>query len=273
MCVITGANSGIGFETAKALSALGAYIVMVCRNEEKAESARRAIISTSGNAGIDIVLCDFSIQSEIRKAAGHISEAYSKIDVLINNHGFVASGWEETVDGYEMTFAVNHLGYFLFTQLLLDNIKAAGKARIINVASRAHRRGFFDAEDIQMKNSYSPWIAYSNSKLYNILFTRELARRLVDTNVTANCLHPGVIASNFAKSGQGITKLFFKFAKPFLTTPEQGAKTSVYLASSPEVENVNGAYFVNGKPATPFPQALDDEAAKILWEISERMVK
>ncbi len=271
LVVITGANSGIGFETSKALARKGAYLVMVCRNEEKALKARQEIIEATGNPGIEVVLCDFAIQSDIHSAAKQITDSYDKIDVLINNHGFLASEKEETIDGLEMTFAVNHIGYFLFTNLLLEHIKAAESGRIINVSSDAHKAGTFDPENIQLKDGYSPWKAYGNSKLYNILFTKELADRLVGTNVTANCLHPGVVASNFAQSGGFFSKLFFTLGKPFLTSPEKGAETSIYLASSPEVETTNGAYFKNKKAATPSKTARDPEAAKILWDISEKL--
>ncbi len=183
LCVITGANSGIGFETAKALAQKGAYLVMVCRNEEKAQAARQEIMAQTHGAGIDIVLCDFAIQSDIHKAAEQIIADYEQIDVLINNHGFIPSEKEETIDGLEKTFAVNHLGYFLFTHLLLDKVNASDYARIINVASEAHRAGSFNPKNVQLKNDFNAFKAYGNSKLYNILFTKELARRLAETTL------------------------------------------------------------------------------------------
>lgn len=271
LCVITGANSGIGFETAKALAKKGAYIVMVCRNEDKAIEAKNQILETVPDAGIAIVLCDFSIQKEIRTAADEITSRYKKIDILINNHGFIASERTETVDGLEETFAVNHIGYFLFTNLLLDNIKAAKKGRIVNVASDAHRAGEFDPDNLQLQDNFSSMKAYGNSKLFNILFTKELADRLKDTNVTANCLHPGVIRSNFGQSGEWWVSLFYKVFGVFMTSNKEGAETSIYLASSDEVENANGAYFKNKKAAAPKKQARDMEAAKKLWEISEEL--
>lgn len=271
LCVITGANSGIGFETAKALAKKGAYLVMVCRNEDKAEAARTRIIEETSNRGIDIVLCDFAIQAEIRNAAAEIKKNYKQIDVLINNHGFLASEQEETVDGLEKTFAVNHIGYFMFTNLLLDMIKAADQGRIISVASEAHRAGEFDPENIQLNENFTPWKAYGNSKLFNILFTKELANQLVDTKVTANCLHPGVVASNFAQSGSWIMQTLFKIGKPFFVSPSKGAATSIYLATSDELEEVNGAYFRNKKVATPSKTARDEEAAKKLWDMSEKL--
>lgn len=271
LVVITGANSGIGYETTKALAQKGAFILMVCRNEEKAEKARQEIIKETGNTGLEVVLCDFSIQAEIHQAAKKINESYDKIDVLINNHGFLASEQEETVDGLEMTFAVNHIGYFLFTKLLLDNIKAADRGRIVSVASEAHRAGTFNPQNIQLREGHSPWKAYGNSKLYNILFTKELANQLTDTNVTANCLHPGVVASNFAQSGSWIMKTLFAIGKPFFVSSKKGAETSIYLATSSEVERTNGAYFKNKKVTTPSSTARDQDAAKELWEISEKL--
>ncbi len=272
LCVITGANSGIGFETAKELSRQGAYVVMVCRNEEKAEAAKYAIQKEVSGAGIDIVLCDFSIQADIRKAAEHINQNYEKIDVLVNNHGFIAKKYTETIDGLEATFGVNHIGYFLFTTLLLHKIIATGRARIVNVASNAHRGGNFDPENLQLKSGFSPMKAYSNSKLFNILFTIELAERLKETEVTVNALHPGVVRSNFGNNGSLLLGLFWKVGAPFMISNKQGAQTSIYLATSPHVEGVNGAYFANSKAVTPRKQARDLEAAKKLWEISEKII-
>jgi NAD(P)-dependent dehydrogenase (short-subunit alcohol dehydrogenase family) len=271
LCIVTGANSGIGFETTKALSKKGAYLVMVCRNEDKAEAARQKIINETGNRGIDIVICDFSIQSEIHSAADEIKSNYDKIDVLINNHGFLASERNETVDGLEETFAVNHIGYFLFTNLLLDHLKAADSARIINVASGAHCVGEFEPENIQLETGFKPYKAYGNSKLFNILFTKELAGRLTDSTVTANSLHPGVVASNFGQSGSWLMSILYTMGKPFMRSNKKGAETSIYLASSDEVKNVSGAYFKNKKVAPPSTTARDAEAAKTLWKISEEM--
>lgn len=271
LCVITGANSGIGFETAKALAQKGAYVVMVCRNEEKAKAAMEEIIQETGHAGIEIVLCDFAIQAEIHQAADTIKQKFEKIDVLINNHGFLASERNETVDGLEETFAVNHIGYFLFTNLLLDHLKSADHARVINVASEAHRAGEFDPDNLQLEDGFKPFKAYGNSKLFNILFTKELAHRLRDTSVTANCLHPGLVGSNFGQSGNLLVRLFYTLGKPFMTSNKEGAQTSIYLASSEEVENTSGQYFKNKKASTPSRIARDMDAAKKLWEISNKL--
>lgn len=271
LCIITGANSGIGFETVKKLAEMGAFIVMVCRNEEKAYAAKSEIQQEVEGAGIEIVLCDFSIQSEILKATKYIKSNYKKIDVLINNHGFIASERNETVDGLEETFAVNHIGYFLFTNELLPEIKAAKSARIINVASEAHRAGEFNVDNLQLQKNFNPMKAYGNSKLFNILFTKELAKRISDTEVTANCLHPGVVQSNFGNSGSWLIQFFYKIGGLFMINSEKGAQTSIYLASSDEVEGVNGAYFKNKKVATPRKAALNMDNAEKLWAISEEL--
>lgn len=271
LCIVTGANSGIGFETSKALARKGAYLVMVCRNEEKATAARDEIIRETSNHGIEIVLCDFSIQSEIRVAADEIKSKYDQIDVLINNHGFLASERNETVDGLEETFAVNHIGYFLFTNLLLDLLKDADCARIINVASEAHRAGEFDPDNLQLNEGFKPFKAYGNSKLFNILFTKALAERLVDTNITVNCLHPGVVGSNFGQSGNWLMRIGYTVGKPFMFSSEQGAETPIYLATSEEVAEVNGAYFKNKKVSTPTKTARSREAAEKLWDMSEKL--
>ncbi len=271
LCVITGANSGIGFETAKALAKKGAFIVMVCRNDDKAMAAKSSIQNEIEGAGVDIILCDFSIQKEIHKAANQIKSRYNKIDILINNHGFIAKERWETVDGLEATFAVNHIGYFLFTNLLIEHIKSAGNARIINVASDAHRYGNFEPENLQLESGFNPMKAYGNSKLFNILFTKELASRVRDTDVTVNCLHPGVVRSNFSENLNLPMKLFWTIGKPFMVSAKKGAETSIYLAGSDEVKNVNGAYFKNKKAIAPRKKARDMDAAKQLWEISEEL--
>ncbi len=271
ICIITGANSGIGFETAKVLANDGINIVMVCRNRQKADAARRNILDLTPKASIDIVICDFSNQQDIRKAAEEITNQYEKIDVLINNHGFIAAERRETADGLEETFAVNHIGYFLFTNLLLDTLKKADSARIINVASNAHRNGMFNPDDLQSKKKFKALKVYGTTKLFNILFTKELAKRLNETHITANCLHPGVVRSNFAKNSNFMIRWFWKIAAPFMISSKKGAETTVYLATSKEVENVNGAYFNNKKVAVPRKNAQNMEHAQQLWDISNQI--
>jgi NAD(P)-dependent dehydrogenase (short-subunit alcohol dehydrogenase family) len=271
LCVVTGANSGIGYEISKGLLKKGAYLVMVCRNEDKAEQAKTQLMKEIGERGIDIVLCDFSIQAEIRKAAEEIQNQYKCIDVLINNHGFIASERNETVDGLEETFAVNHIGYFLFTNLLLDQVLESEKGRIINVASEAHRYGEFDPDNLQLKKGFKVMKAYGNSKLFNILFTKELADRIKDTEVTANCVHPGVVASNFGKDSNFLIRLAYGIGSLFMISNEKGAETPLYLATSDDVEGVNGAYFKNKRAVAPRKQARDLEAARQLWDMSEEL--
>lgn len=271
LCVVTGANSGIGYEISKGLLKKGAYLVMVCRNEDKAEQAKAQLMQETGERGIDIVLCDFSMQAEIRKAAEEIQNQYKCIDVLINNHGFIASERNETVDGLEETFAVNHIGYFLFTNLLLDQVLESEKGRIINVASEAHRYGEFDPDNLQLKKGFKVMKAYGNSKLFNILFTKELAERIKDTEVTANCVHPGVVASNFGKNSNFLIRLAYGIGSLFMISNEKGAETPLYLATSDDVEGVNGAYFKNKRAVAPRKQARDLEAARQLWDMSEEL--
>ncbi len=269
VCVITGANAGIGFETAKALAATGMYVIMVCRSEEKALAARNQLVRETANSAIEVVLCDFAIQHDIREAARAINEKFDQIDILINNHGTVASKRQETIDGIEKTFAVNHLGYFLFTKLLLDKLIAADAGRIINVASNAHRGSTFDPENLQQEKGFSSLKAYSVSKLCNILFTMELADRLKDTRVTANSLHPGFVDTGIVDESNILVKTLWLMGKPFAKNPRQGARTTVYLATSPDVKDVSGGYFINRKIARPSMEARNMDHAKKLWEISE----
>ena len=273
VCVITGANAGIGYETAKALAAMGMYVIMVCRNEMKAKAARDQLAIETANNSIEVVICDFSIQHDIREAAKIINEKFDEIDILINNHGFVAGKREMTIDGIEKTFAVNHLGFFLFTKLLLHKIIAADAGRIINVASTAHKRAKFDPDNLQSEKGFSAFGAYSISKLCNILFTIELSDLLKDTNVTVNCLHPGVVNTGITDDSNLFVKLFWKLGTPFMMNSRQGARTSIYLATSKEVEDISGEYFSNRKIARTTLEARNMDSARKLWEISEQLVE
>ncbi len=274
--VITGGNSGIGLETAVALARAGANTVITARDEGRGTAAVTDIRSRSGSSDVGLVVFDLGSLASVRDGAAQIIERCPRIDVLINNAGLVLTERQETVDGYETTFAVNHLGPFLLTELLLDRIKASAPARIVNVSSTAHstaRRGL-DFADLQSNNGYRAMQVYGSSKLANIYFTTELARRLAGTGVTANCLHPGTVATGYGRDGD--TKGFLAFGlsliRPFLMTPEKGAQTSVYLASSPEVADVSGEYFVKCKARTPSKAAQDREAPGRLWEVSETLV-
>ena len=272
-CLVTGATSGIGEVAALELARKGARVVLVGRSREKAEATAAEIRKESGNPEVEYLLADLSSEAEVRRLAGEVKSRYPRLDVLINNAGAMISPRRESVDGIEMTWALNHMAYFLLTDLLLDTLKASAPSRVVSVASDAHRMvSGIDFDDVEGKKSYKAFRNYGQSKLANILFTRELARRLEGSGVTANCLHPGFVATNFS-SGKGFTfRLFQVLAKVIAITPEQGARTTVYLASSPEVEGVTGGYFAKEKPSKPTAAARDDEAARRLWTLSEAMV-
>jgi NAD(P)-dependent dehydrogenase (short-subunit alcohol dehydrogenase family) len=274
--IITGANSGIGLATAVALAGAGARTVLTARDQSRGEAAVREVSERSGNPEVSLVTFDLGSLASVRQGAAEVLERCDRIDVLLNNAGLVLSDRRVSADGYEMTFAVNHLGPFLLTNLLLDRVKAGGPARVVNVASTAHnsaRRGMpFD--DLQSTQRYAGMKVYGESKLANILFTTELARRLEGTGVTANCLHPGTVATGYGRDGdsKGVLAFGLKLIKPFILTPEKGARTSVYVASSPEVDGVTGRYFVKCRQKTPSKAARDPQAARRLWEVSEELV-
>ncbi|HZU80123.1 MAG TPA: SDR family oxidoreductase [Acidimicrobiales bacterium] len=274
--VVTGANSGIGLETAASLAAAGARVLMTARDPGRGEAARAEVAKRSGSDKVELVVFDLGDLASVRAGAADILARTDRIDVLVNNAGVVLTARRETSDGLEATFVVNHLGHFLLTELLLDRLKQSAPSRIVNVASTAHkgaRRGL-DFDDLQSARRYSGMQVYAKSKLANIYFTTELARRLQGTGVTVNCLHPGTVATGYARDGDASGFLAFgvKVIKPFVLTPEQGARTSVYLASSPEVAGVTGQYFVRCKPRPPSKVARDDAAAAQLWEASAKLV-
>jgi len=272
--LITGANSGIGKETALALARMKATVVMVARDSSKGKEAQKEIIESSGNKKVDLIVADLASLDEVRALAEEFKKRYEHLHVLINNAGGINYERTQTQDGFETTFGVNHLAHFLLTKLLLDVIKASAPSRIINVSSMAHRSGKMDFSDLMFKKKYSAYKAYSASKLANVLFTYELARRLKGTSVTVNALHPGVVRTRFGKgSGSSGMKFAFALISPFLTSPQKGALTSIYLASSPEVEGVSGKYFSKSKPVDSNKISYDKDVAKQLWDISERFVE
>jgi NAD(P)-dependent dehydrogenase (short-subunit alcohol dehydrogenase family) len=275
--VITGANSGVGLATALAVARAGAHTVITARSAERGGRALTEIRRESRSDQVDLVVFDLGDLASVRRGADEILGRCPRIDVLVNNAGLVQSERRETVDGYEATFAINHLGPFLLTRLLTDRLVASAPARVVNVASTAHRgaRRGMDFDDLQSTRHYRGMEAYSRSKLANMLFTTELAERLVGTGVTANCLHPGTVASGFARDDDATGFLAFgvKVIKPFILTPEKGARTSVYLVTSPEVAEVTGQYFVKCRPRTPSPAAQDRAAATLLWSVSEELVE
>jgi NAD(P)-dependent dehydrogenase (short-subunit alcohol dehydrogenase family) len=271
LCVITGATSGIGLLTAQKLAANGARLVLVGRDPTRGEAALAAIRERAPRAEVSVHYADLSRLDALRTLAAGLN-ALSRIDVQINNAGAMFWLREVTADGLERTFALNHMAYFTLTALLRDKLIASAPARIVNVASDAHRGARLDFDDLQMARNYSGMAAYSRSKLANILFTRELARRLAGTSVTANCLHPGFVASRFGDNNAGLVGLGTKVAKQlFAIAPERGAETPVYLASSPAVEGRSGGYYYQCAPATPSVAAQDDAAARRLWDASARI--
>lgn len=266
ICLITGGNSGIGKETAVGLAKMGATVVIVCRNRNKGEAALSEIKERSGNDSINLMVADLSSQKNIRKLVDDFKSMYKELHVLINNAGVFLTKRTLTEDGIEATFAINHLAPFLLTNLLLDVLKSSAPSRIVNVSSTAHNKGHIHFDDIQFERKYSAIKAYCQSKLANILFTYELARRLKETNINVNCLHPGAVATNLIKSG--VYGLAWKVMSPFMISAEKGAETCVYLASSPDVENVNGKYFVKKKAVKSSEESYDESIAKRLWEVS-----
>ena len=274
--VVTGGNSGVGKATAVALAALGARTVITARNEQRGRQALDDIRRSSGSDQVELVLLDLADLAAVRDASAEMLERYEEIHVLVNNAGLVLSARTETVDGLEATLATNHLGPFALTLHLQDRLIASAPARVVNVASTAHRsaRRGMGFDDLQSQEHYRGMQVYGRSKLANILFTNELARRLSGTGVTANSLHPGTVATGYARDGDATGFLAFgvKVIKPFILTPEKGARTSVYLASSPEVAGVTGEYFVKCKPRTPSRAAHDEAAAARLWSVSEELV-
>ncbi len=276
-CVVTGANSGIGKETCKALAQMGAQVVMACRSRERGEAARQEIMAASGSDKVDLMLVDLSSMSDIRRFASEYKATYDRLDVLNNNAGAVFSERRESVDGLEMTFALDHLGYFLPTMLLLDMIKASGtpedKARIVNVSSGAHTTGNLNFDDLQKKQKYGSFKAYGDAKLCNVLFTYELSRQLEveDAPVTVNALHPGFVNTGFGSGNGFLMNALLFVTKPMQISSERGAQTSIYLCTSPEVEDATGGYFAKSQAKKSSPRSYDEETQRRLWQVSEEL--
>ena len=266
--LVTGASSGIGLEACVKLARMGAEVVMVARNAAKGEAALSDVRARSGSSKVSLLCCDFASHSSIRKLAAEYRDRHQRLDVLVNNAGTVSATREVTEDGIEQTFAVNHLGYFLLTNLLLDRLIASAPARIVNVASIGHRQGTMDFDDLGFEKGYWIMKAYSRSKLGNVLFTRELARRLEGKRVTVNCLHPGGVATTIWAKAPGWAKPFLSIAKLFMITPEQGGDRIVYLATDPAVEGETGGYYEKNRRVSPSTRAQDPELAKKLWDVS-----
>jgi NAD(P)-dependent dehydrogenase (short-subunit alcohol dehydrogenase family) len=269
--VITGATSGIGEVAAQRLADMGARIVLVARDKTRGEAALTRLRSTDKNLSHSIHYGDLSRISEMKRLAVEIAAAEPRIDVLINNAGAMFSSRRITEDNLELTFATNHMAYFVLTQGLRERLLASSPARIVNTASDAHKGRVLDFDDLQSTKGYSAVNVYGRSKLCNILFTRELSRRWRGRGVTVNCLHPGFVATRFGDRSGGFLSLGMRLAKTFANSPEEGAQTIVYLASSPDVASVSGEYFYKCRPATPTAEARDDAAAKRLWVESAKL--
>jgi retinol dehydrogenase 14 len=271
--LITGGTSGIGKATASGLAALGARVAITGRDLTRVSATASDITVATGNPDVDAFGADLSSQAEVRRLAGEVLGAYRRLDVLINNVGGFWATRHTTTDGLEHTFAVNHLAGFLLTNLLLDRLKSSAPARVVTVSSGAQSMGEIDFEDLQGEGKYSGQAAYSQSKLANVMFTYELARRLAGTGVTATVLHPGVTRTAFgAEDPSWISKVITPFWRPFMRTPQRGAAISIYLASSPEVETVTGRYFAERRQKTSSKASYDEDQAARLWEVSALLV-
>jgi retinol dehydrogenase 12 len=269
VCVITGATSGIGKAAATAAARLGATVVLVGRDRRRTEAVAAGIGSVSASPP-QAEIADLASLDQVRGLAGRLARL-ERIDVLVNNAGLVLGERRITPDGFEHVFAVNHLAPFLLTSLLLPKLKACAPARVVTVASDAHSAARLDLSDPNLERGWDSWRSYANSKLANILFTRELARRLDGTGVTANCAHPGVVRTGFGREARPLLRLGITIARPFMALPERGADTIVYLASSPDVADQTGGYYVKRQRREPSAAARDAAAARQLWELSETM--
>ena len=271
ICLITGATNGIGRAAAVALAQKGAAVILVGRYEERSQDTVAEIKKETGNHNVDYLLADLSVQAQVRGLADDFKSRYGRLDVLVNNAGLINFFRQVSADGIEMNFAVNHLSYFLLTDLLLDTLKASAPARVVNVSSNSHRHKQLDFEDLELKRGYWAGRAYGRSKLCNLYFTYELARRLEGTGVTVNAMHPGFVRTNMAANNGWLVRFFLPFIHRNSLTPEQGADTIVYLASSPDVEGLSGKYFVRRREVNSDPASHNETAARKLWQVSEQM--
>jgi len=271
--VMSGATSGIGEAAALRLAHSGARLVLIARDRRRGEATLRRLRAAAPDAGHVVHYADLSLLAETRRVAADIAAAEPRVDVLVNNAGAIFATRPVTSEGLERTFALNHMSYFVLTAGLLDRLVAAAPARIVNTASNAHRRGHLDFDDLQSARGYSPFAVYGTSKLCNILFTRELARRLAGSGVTANSFTPGFVATRFGDQAGGLYALGVRLAKFFADSAEKGAETLIYLATSPEAANVSGQFFQNCRPGTLSAEARDDALAQRLWRESERIAE
>jgi len=274
VCVVTGANAGIGRATALGLAKLGATVVLVCRNSERGQAAVREIKAVSGNQAVDMVEADLSTQAAVRQLAADFRARYSQLHVLINNAGIAPVRRSLTADGIESAFAVNYLAPFLLTNLLLDELKASAPARVVNVAGDFHRKATIRFDDLMSEKDYSGTAANNQAKLALIMFTYELARRLEGTGVTANCLHPGPTATDGPLHDPNLSafgRAMYRIVRVFFQSPAKGAETSLYLASSPEANGVTAKYFVKKRAVESSPESYDTAVARRLWDMSAQL--
>ncbi|MFW9944991.1 MAG: SDR family oxidoreductase [Candidatus Sifarchaeia archaeon] len=274
VCIITGANSGIGEATAKGLADMGAEVIMVCRSKDRGEAAKRGIAKDTRNDRVSLLVTDLSLQAQVRRLAQEIEDRYTAVHVLVNNAGTYRTVRSTTVEGMETTFAVNYLAPFLLTNLLLDRLKAGAPSRIVNVAGAYHRKATMDFDDLMYETDYSGSKANNSSKLALVLFTYELSRRLEGSGVTANCLHPGAVATGLVEKDPDyprFSKAMYNVFKRFGSSPEKGAETSIYLASSAEVEGVTGRYFEKMKEKESSEESYDVKVAQQLWDVSLKL--
>ena len=270
--MVTGATAGIGEVTAQAIAQMDANVILVGRSQQKCIDTVTRIKEKTGNSSVEYLLADLSSQAQIRTLAEEFHNQHNRLDVLVNNAGGAFVRRQESVDGIEMTFALNHLNYFLLTYLLLDTLKASSPSRIVNVSSNSHYGASINFADLEGKRKYWWNTAYGQSKLANVMFTYELARRLEGTSVTINALNPGFVATDIGKNNGWYTRLVLWFLRLWALTPQEGARTNVYLASSPEVSDITGKYFFKEKQVKSDPASYDAETARRLWEVSAEMV-
>lgn len=265
VCLVTGANSGLGFATSTGLARLGATVIMLCRNIDRGTAARDRVRTETGNAHVSLVVADLASLDQVRRAAAELALAHEQLHVLVNNAGIQARRRRVTVDGFEETFAVNHLAPFLLTSLLAPLLRAGAPARVITVASQVERMGRIHFDDLQLEHGYGPVRAYAQSKLANILFTYELASRLAGTGVTANCLHPGYVNTGLMRESPDWMRALWR---PFLPNADRAARSAIYLASAPELEIVTGQYFERCRPVRSSRRSYDAATRRRLWDVS-----
>jgi NAD(P)-dependent dehydrogenase (short-subunit alcohol dehydrogenase family) len=273
VALVTGATNGIGRVTARELGRMGFRLLIVARDASRGEAAAAEIQDAAGGRRPEVLLADLSTQAQVRRLAAEVRGRVPRLDLLVNNAGAIFDVRQVTTDGLEMTFALNHLAYFLLTLELLSLVEQAPEPRIVNVSSVAHERGAMDWDDLQGERGYSMWKAYQQSKLANVLFTRELARRLGNHPATVNALHPGVIATGFGRNGRGIFSRLVALGAPFLSSPDRGARTTLHVATAPQLRGVTGRYFSDCREKAPSRAARDDDAALRLWQTSEAMTQ